>query len=97
MTICYIPAVSSLSDLEQGWLEQVISKSIQSTIVDPFCKWCNGLWIKFIDVSYIFCLAIAISGALMGICGIKKGYKYSIFSILFYLLLRLVSWAYGWY
>ena len=97
MTICYISAVASVTSVDKSWLEQVISNAIQSTIVDPFNSWCNSLWVKFVDTSYILCLSISIAGAICGFCGIKKGYKVAIVSILFYLLIRLVSWANGWY
>lgn len=105
MTICYIPAVTVASTVatsepvivQKGWIEQAISDAIQHTIVDPFYSWCNGIWIQIVDMSYILCLSVAIGGVICGICGIKKGYKWSVISILFYLLIRMVSWYNGWY
>lgn len=54
-------------------------------------------WVRFVDTSFILCLAIAFAGAIAGIMGIKKGYQVTIISILFYLFLRVFSWAMGWY
>ena len=98
MKICYIPPVTlSATSTEQGMIERAISSAIQNTIVKPFQEALLNGWIKFVDVSYILCLAIAMAGAICGFCGIKKGYKVAIVSILFYLLLRMVSFYNGWY
>ena len=98
MKICYIPPVTlSAASTEQGIIERAISSAIQNTIVKPFQEALLNGWVKFVDVSYILCLAIAMAGAICGFCGIKKGYKVAIVSILFYLLLRMVSFYNGWY
>lgn len=78
-------------------LEQVISDAIQNTIVEPLCTWAYETWLRFVDVSFIFCLTVAFVGAICGILGIKRGYKVMIFSIVFYFLLRLFSYVMGWY
>lgn len=100
MKICYIAPVASIAlepQSNQGMIEKAISSAIQNTIVEPFCHAVNQAWIKLIDVSYILCLSIAVAGVICGICGIKKGYKWSVVSILFYLFLRTLSYYMGWY
>ena len=98
MKLCYIPPVTlSVESTEQGMIERAISSAIQNTIVKPFQESLLNGWIKFVNTSYILCLAIAMAGAICGFCGIKKGYKVAIISILFYLLLRMVSFYNGWY
>lgn len=98
MKISYIaPVVLSATNAKTGLLEDAISRAIQSTVVIPFQQALLNGWIKFINTSYILCLAIAMAGAICGFCGIKKGYKFSVASILFYLLIRMVSFYNGWY
>lgn len=98
MKICYIPSVAlAATNADQGVIEKAISSAIQTAVVIPFQQALLNGWIKFVNTSYILCLAIAMSGAICGFCGIKKGYKVAIVSILFYLLLRMVSFYNGWY
>lgn len=78
-------------------MQEAISNAIQESIVIPFQTWCHNTWINFVDASFIFCLALATTGAICGILGIKKGYKATVFAIIFYVLLRFFSWAMGWY
>ena len=97
MKISYIAPVVLSATAEQGIIEKAISSAIQNTIIIPFQHALLNGWIKFINTSYILCLAIAMTGAICGVCGIKKGYKVAIISILFYLLIRMVSFYNGWY
>jgi len=98
MKICYIaPVALSAATTDQGIIERAISSAIQNTIVIPFQQSLLNGWIKFVNTSYILCLAIAMAGVICGLCGIKKGYKVAIVSILFYLLIRMVSYYNGWY
>ena len=99
MKICYIApvALSTVATSDQGIIEKAISAAIQNTVVIPFQRMLLNGWIKFVNTSYILCLSIAFGGVICGICGIKKGYKASVASILFYVLLRMVSWYAGWY
>ncbi len=98
MKICYIaPVALSATNAKPGLLEDAISNAIQNTVVIPFQEALLNGWIKFVDTSYILCLAVAMAGAICGFCGIKKGYKVAIVSILFYLLIRMGSFYNGWY
>lgn len=98
MKISYIaPVVLSAANADQGMIEKAISNAIQSTVVIPLQQALLSGWIKFVSTSYILCLAVAMAGAICGFCGIKKGYKFSVASILFYLLIRMVSFYNGWY
>lgn len=97
MKICYIAPMVASATSEEGMIEKAIGAAIQNTIIIPFQQALLRGWIKFVSVSYLICLAIAMCGVVCGICGIKKGYKASVVSILFYVLLRMVSWYAGWY
>lgn len=98
MKICYIaPVALSATATDQGIIERAISSAIQNTIVIPFQESLLNGWIKFVNTSYILCLAVAMAGSICGFCGIKNGYKVAIVSILFYLLIRMVSFYNGWY
>ena len=99
MKISYIApvATATVTTADMGMIEEAIYNAIQNTIVIPFQTWCHNTWINFVDTSFIFCLALAVTGAICGILGLKKGYKVTVFAIVFYLLLRFFSWAMGWY
>lgn len=92
MKICYIAAVTS----EQGILESAISNAIQHTIVIPLQNWLLNGWIKFVGLSYWICLAVATAGVICAILGIEKGKKFAICSIIFYIIVRMVSYYNGW-
>lgn len=110
MKICYIPATTTMLTVassntllaktatakEMGWVEEQVYNALSGFWGD-LCTWANQTWINFIDASFVMCLAVAFTGAICGICGIKKGWKVTVFSIIFYLLLRFFSWAMGWY
>lgn len=99
MKISYIPAATAASNIttDPGLIEKAISDAINSSIVIPFQAKCAELWARFVDTSFILCLAIAMAGVICGACGINKGYKWAIISILFYLFLRMTSYYMGWY
>lgn len=97
MKIYYIAPIAAATTKEMGWVEEQIVSALQNTFVIPFQTWMNETWIKFIDASFIFCLTVAFIGAICGMIGIKRGYKVSTISIIFFFLLRLFSWGMGWY
>ncbi|MHC1750751.1 MAG: hypothetical protein AB9856_20960 [Cellulosilyticaceae bacterium] len=96
MKVCYIPAIVATTT-DKGIVEKAISDAINSTIVTPIKAWALDTWIRVIDLSGILCLAIAFTGAICGMLGIKKGYKATVLSIVFYCLIRLFSYLMGWY
>ena len=100
MKICYIPpvvlSVSNIVNIEQNMLEKAISNAIQHTIVLPLQKWLLNGWIKFVGLSYWLCLAIATTGVICAILGIPKGKKLAITSIVFYIIIRMVTYYSGW-
>lgn len=95
MKICYIAPVAAATDMNM--IEEAVYNAIQNTITIPFRMWILDTWINFVDLSFVLCLAVAITGAVCAILGIEKGKKIAILSIVFYFLLRLFSWAMGWY
>lgn len=105
MMICYIPAnvptdlpgTIAAKDATGDFLYNVICSALNDVIVKPLCDFMGEVWIKFVDISFVFCLTTTIVGVICGALGINKGYKVATFSIVFYFLLRLVSKAYGWY
>lgn len=107
MIISYIPAVVNVPENLPGTeaardyfytqIYQAVHDVLEDVIVKPFCSFIGGLWVKFVDVSFVFCLSATIVGIICGALGIRKGYRVATFSIVFYFLLRLVSKAYGWY
>ncbi len=97
MKICYIaPVTLSAVNADQGMIERAISNAIQNTIVIPLQQWLLNGWIKFVGLSYWLCLAIATTGVICAICGIPKGKKLAVCSIIFYIIVRMVSWYNGW-
>ncbi len=99
MKICYIAPVTltaSTVTTNQNMIEKAISDAINSTIVQPFQEWLLNGWIKFVGVSYWICLAIATTGVVCAICGIPKGKSLAVKSIIFYIIIRMVSWYNGW-
>lgn len=109
MKICYIAPVAIVSanaitvkaaerqtEQEMSWVQEQVYNAL-SQFWGDLCIWLNEQWIRFIDMSFVFCLTIAFMGAICGILGIKTGYKVTILSIVFYLFLRLASYLMGWY
>lgn len=96
MKICYIPPVTLSAEVNQGILEAAISNAIHSTIVVPLQKWLLNGWIKFVGLSYWLCLAVATTGVICAILGIPKGKKWAITSIVFYIIVRMVTYYNGW-
>ena len=105
MKISYIPPVVlsasstvsvSAASVDQSMLEKAISNAIHHTIVAPLQHWLLNGWIKFVGLSYWLCLAIATAGVICAICGIPKGKKWAICSIIFYIIIRMVSYYNGW-
>lgn len=78
-------------------LQQAIQNAIEVTILIPLKTWLHNTWVILIDTSFIFCLTVGFVGAICGVLGIKKGYKISVFSLVFYFLIRLFSYLMGWY
>lgn len=93
MRICYIAPVDVVS---QSILEKAVSNAIQNTIVIPLKRCLLNGWIKFTGLSYWMCLAIATAGVVCAACGIPKGKKWAITSIIFYIIIRMVSYYNGW-
>ncbi len=98
MRISYIPTMvaTATPEVNQNILEKAISDAINSTIVQPLQNWLLGCWIKFVGVSYWLCLAIATSCAICSMCGIPKAKSLAIKTIIFYIIIRMVSWYNGW-
>ena len=97
MKISYIaPVALTAVTNEQGMIEKAISNAIQNTIVIPLQKWLINGWLKFVGISYWLCLAIATTGVICAILGIPKGKKWAIVSIVFYIIVRMVSYYNGW-
>lgn len=100
MKISYIHPVilpaATVSNVDQNIIEKAISNAIQHTIVIPFQKWMLGTWLKFVGLSYWLCLAIATAGVICAILGIDKGKKWAIGSIIFYIIIRMVTYYNGW-
>lgn len=92
MKISYIaPVTLSTVTADQGILERAISNAIEHTIVIPLQNWLLNGWIKFVGLSYWLCLAVATTGVICAILGIPKGKKWAITSIVFYIIVRMVS------
>lgn len=98
MKICYIaPTIlSAHGAVDSNIIERAVSSAIEKSIIIPFKLGVLSAWIKFTKVSFILCLAIAITGYLLGVCGINKGYKLTVLSIVFYLLITMISYLNGW-
>lgn len=110
MKICYIPPVknednnkylpvfmaSAMVASKNNLLENAISEALTKVIVEPCKKWALHAWFGFMDFSHAVCFSIALAGVICGMLGIKKGYKASVLSIVFYFMLSLISWAKGW-
>lgn len=96
MKISYIPPVVLEVD-KQSWLTKAFQDALENAIVIPLKTALLNGWIKFISLSYAVCLTVAVTGIVCGALGIKKGYRVAAGSIIFYLILRLFSWALGWY
>lgn len=96
MKISYIPPVVLATDVTQNPLEQAISNAIQHTIVEPLQQWLLNGWLKFVGISYWLCLAIATAGVICAILGLPKGKKWAITSIVFYIIIRMVTFLNAW-
>ena len=97
MKISYIaPVTLSAVTTDQGILEKAISNAIEHTIVIPLQNWLLNGWIKFVGLSYWLCLAVATTGVICAILGIPKGKKWAVTSIVFYIIIRMVSSYNGW-
>lgn len=106
MRITYVPQVGNVPvdlpgtiaarDATGDFVYNAICNALNDIIVEPFKDFMGGLWVKFVDVSFVVCLSCVIVGLICGGLGIKKGYKVAAFSIVFYFLLMVVSKAYGW-
>ena len=105
MSIYYTPvlinnAIPIFTDLtidktnlkDSGIIQSAIEKAIQNTIVIPFQNWCVNLWSGFIALSHYVCLFVAIGGVIYYICGIEKGKKVAIVSVLVYVGFQLINW-----
>lgn len=98
MRISYIaPVALSTVTADQGILEKAISNAIEHTIVIPLQNWLLNGWIKFVGLSYWLCLAVSTTGVICAILGIPKGKKWAITSIVFYIIVRMVTYYNGWY
>lgn len=99
MKISYIAPVREYTMLDSlldfSIIERAVSSAIDKTIVKPLQGWFINAWIRFVGLSYWLCLAIATTGVICAILGIQKGKKLAAGSIVFYIIIRMVTWCGG--